>query len=332
MDTEIRQAYETGYTNAHLEAAGARAERLEAEAESIAYIETAVRILESAFELAEVSPEVVDGCFLSSAVRCMALTGEAAYKIEAGNGGAAFTPVVIEQVRTRTYKLEGIKRPVPIDDILHLTWSTMPGARRGRSPLRAASGYLSAVYGGAVSSLWIACLVERALLDESRLPVGALYSIPEDYSEDEVIATGQQIEELHGRPALLSTPNVEAGAGNPNRKDWDPSRIQPDPTEGLLKLRDQLRSEIIGNLGVPVSMVLGSEEGPDREGARRLLQGTLRPLASRIGAEFRRKVKPIKILFPNMGPDIQSKARAFKALVEGGIKPDKAASMTGLEG
>ena len=99
-----------------------------------------------------------------------------------------------------------------------------------------------------MSSLWVAVLVEQALLDESRIPTGALYSVPEAMDEEDAKAINVEIDQLHGRTALLPTTNQEEAAGNPKR-DWEASRTQPEPSESLLKLRSQLAIEIVGNFG-----------------------------------------------------------------------------------
>ncbi len=340
IDAEVRQAYLDGYTNRGLEISQATAEGLDVDAGSLSYVRAAVRTLEMAFQLAQVNPAVssIDGSFLASAIKSMAVNGETAYMIEAGDGGAALVPFKIEGVKggdplSCRYKAAGRSRWIDAADVLHFTWSRSPGAVQGVSPVDTRAAFYSPVFGN-VDSMRLAVMIETALGYEAQTPVGRLFSVPEDTDENAIADNSRTIAELRGRAALLETTNTESQAGSPAaRGDWEPRILRPMPDENLVALRQDLRGEVSAALGVPGGLIeVGKNEAATREDIRRLLVGTLRPLAARIADEIRVKMETdTEITFPALAADTQSKARALKALVDAGVDLGAAMTLAGFD-
>ena len=345
VETEIRAAYTDGYTQARIDGQEARADSYEAEIEGVAYIAAGVRAIEAAFALCDIKPSKgpVTPLWLSEAVRLAILQGQACFEITAGLNGALLDPVAVEQVRgplsdplAWRYRLKGRKRYVPGADILHLTFARSAGAYAGHSPLSVQSNTIG--YGQDTETAALALEIERACTHEARVPSGRIFSVPSGLDENTIGNYSRHLQKLEGRVALLDTTetDVMSAGGIPARGegDWQPKSIGPAPAETLVALRDSVKGEMLAALGVPVSVIgAAGNDAAAREEFRRFLHQTLNPLARRIEAEIRLKLKPVTITFPDVyAADIQSRARAYKSLVDGDMDAGRAAALCGLEG
>ncbi len=293
----------------------------------LSYVEAALRVIESAFTMAEIQPAVMSPVTLATAVRRSALTGEAPHIIEAGDGGAMLTPVVIEDVtKSGRYKIEGRRASVDPADIILFAWTR--DGMRGRSILSESLAY----YGGA-SSVSLAVQIEAALGDEARKPVGDIIPIAEGSESSEVQIHSTAIEKLRGRTYLAESQRQEAMSGPAVGGDWKPRPLRPEPAEHLVKLREEASADIVSALGVPPGLVRAGER-ENREDARQFLVGCLRPTARRIEAEMADKMMAaVKISFPEYrAADDRSKGQYLKALVDSGMELDRALKVAGIEG
>lgn len=110
--------------------------------------------------------------------------------------------------------------------------------------------------------------------------------------------------------------------------------VMPKVDAGLNDLRNRAMFEIVQMCGVPAVLYDERAEGTSRrEGFRQMTIQTLEPLAKIISGEVMAKTgEAAGFDFSELhSADIQGRARAFGALVKGGLNVDEALSIAGLE-
>ena len=98
-------------------------------------------------------------------------------------------------------------------------------------------------------------------------------------------------------------------------------------------VRDPVSQSVMLACGIPISLTSNSDGTAAREGLRRLLTTTIRPVAKIIETELRAKLDPAAALtFGELAAsDITGKARAVGSLVKsGGIDKERALRIAGL--
>jgi len=162
--------------------------------------------------------------------------------------------------------------------------------------------------------------VEDSLYKTAQLP--AVQTI-------EANLTSKQQDELlshfaRGAPVISWPRNAHGTGAHPNQ-------LRPQPSKEMVELRDNLRANILQQMGVPMSF-LSAQGIASREGLRQVEEGLLKPLRQAIYDEFNfKKVITEEWEFSNLfAGDIQGKARAIKSLVDSGVALDKAMELTGL--
>ena len=138
------------------------------------------------------------------------------------------------------------------DRIVCVRWGTSPGTRyRGQSP--ASWAHLTARLQGEV---------ERSLADESGGPTAQILLTPEgtdvdsDDDSDPWAAVRSGLKNAKGGLALLESTSTGGGDGPSAapKRDWDPRRLGPSPTEPMVKLADAAFSRMLAACGVPPSL------------------------------------------------------------------------------
>ena len=114
--------------------------------------------------------------------------------------------------------------------------------------------------------------------------------------------------------------------------DWESRRLGAAPGAALIEQASLASREVYSACGIPLGVVIDTEGTGQRESFRRLLHGTVVPLAEIVAEELTRKFEvDIGLSFDGLfAADLAGRARAFQSLVNGGMDVAKAASLAGL--
>ena len=337
--TEHRQA---SYADSVVEALLSRASGTHADVAATAAVEAAAGALSRAFASAEITPRTpatngITPDVLAQIGRALIVPGEIVLILAVRQGRVHLLPAASFDVTgaadssTWRYRcdLAGPSGSVtvsrPAEGVIHCRYST-DSARPwvGVGPLDRArlSGRLSAE-------------LEAALGDEASGTRGHLLPIPTDGQDDTVTDLRRDIGSLHGKTALVETTAAAWGDGRPMapRGDYEPKRIGANPPASLATLRSDAARAVLSACGVPVELVTPGDGTGQREAWRRLLYGTVQPLAACVAAELAVKLDAptLTLSFDRLfASDLSGRARAFQSLVGGGMPLDRAAALAGL--
>ena len=117
--------------------------------------------------------------------------------------------------------------------------------------------------------------------------------------------------------------------------DVTPQRLGPEPPDSFALIRDRLEDSLLALHGIPPALVASTGQGGAmRESFRQVLHSLLKPLGALLGEELQAKLDPAAALsFDALrAGDITGSARAFGSLVKGGLTPQSAAAVVGLDG
>ena len=175
----------------------------------------------------------------------------------------------------------------------------------------------------------------QALSDEASGPRGVLLPIPVDGSDPTIATLKADIRSLRGQIALVeSTSSGWAGDSATQRPggDWQSRRLGASPGAPLIEQASLASREVYSACGIPLGVVIDTEGTGQRESFRRLLHGTVVPLAKIVAEELSLKFEAdISLAFHSMfAADLSGRARAFQSLVGGGMDLAKAAALSGL--
>lgn len=189
----------------------------------------------------------------------------------------------------------------------------------------------------------LAAWLERRLAEEVSASTGRVVPVPDqagdagdDPDTDPLAALKADFAKMGGKTLLVETTAAGWGDGRTAapQSDWKPRRIGAEPPAVLAQLRGDLADAILGACGVPPGLTRGGGEAAGlREAFRVFAHGTLSPIGKLIAEEASRKLdSDVSLTFGELGAaDIQGRARAYKALVDGGMDPDRAARACGIE-
>ena len=116
--------------------------------------------------------------------------------------------------------------------------------------------------------------------------------------------------------------------------DVQAQRLGPEPPDSFALLRDRLEHSILSLHGIPPALVAARGTGTAlRESFRQVLHSLLKPLGALVVEELQAKLHPAAALsFDALrAGDITGSARAFGSLVTGGLTPQSAAAIVGLD-
>ena len=116
--------------------------------------------------------------------------------------------------------------------------------------------------------------------------------------------------------------------------DVIPQRLGPEPPDSFALLRDRLENSLLALHGLPPSLLSSTGNGGAmREGFRIVLHTLLKPLGALVVEELKAKLDPeTELSFHTLrAGDITGSARAFGSLVTGGLTPQSAAVIVGLD-
>ena len=263
--------------------------------------------------------------------------GEVLYALSVEGGRVVLHPVGAWDVRgdydprtwiyqtTQSGPTSTTTRRLTSDEVLHVRLSVDPARPwQGRSPMSRCP-----------ETAALAANLESRLAQEAGGPVGSFLSVPEGANPD-----GDTLADLRtgvaaakGHPILHET--VVRGHGDPGgapHGDLRPVRFGAAWPSAVADLRDPIGQSVMLACGIPTALTSNSDGTSAREGLRRLLTTTIKPVSKIIETELRAKLDPAAALtFGELAAsDISGKARAVSQLVKAGMDIDKARSVAGL--
>lgn len=175
---------------------------------------------------------------------------------------------------------------------------------------------------------------EASLSNEAAGTIGKILTVPAGTPDATITALKGDLKTLAGRNALLESTAGGWGQGPSAApvRDWQPTRIGPEPPSAMVELRRDAALMVLAAAGVPVELVSGADAGGSREAWRRFLHSTIQPLGEGVAEELRLKTgRRVAVDFDGlMASDLSGRARAFQSMVGGGMDVAKAAALAGL--
>lgn len=142
------------------------------------------------------------------------------------------------------------------------------------------------------------------------------------------------IRAARGKALLLETTSAgyDHGRVAAPQRDWQPSRLGPQPPEAMATIRKDAFAAVVAACGCPPGLFAEGTDGTGmRESLRQWHLGTVRPLARMLEAELSAKLEaPIRLRFDNYPMDLAGRAQAFQKLVAGGVAVNEALATSGL--
>ena len=216
--------------------------------------------------------------------------------------------------RTHTYSRQ------PAESVLHFTYARSPEHPwRGYGPLQVAqlAGRLSAE-------------TTAALADEASGPRGAFLPTPAPGQDESVGKIKGDIRSARGDLLMVQAGDwSDAGAAV---AEWNAKRFGPSPPDGLVQLLDMASREVMAACGLSGALFYANSASSSREAYRQALHSTVAPLGRLVADELASKLEaPIAVDWGELrAGDIAGRARAFQALVTGGMSMDAAAAASGI--
>ena len=307
--------------------------------EALGAVEAAAGLWSRAFASATVEPSTTATRALTPSVlaaigRGLAVSGEVVFQLDV-NGA-------VELIQASSWKVSGglrpeswryvlelplpgggaIKSTLPAESVLHIRYATRPRAPWvGVSPLGMAS-----------ETQALAGWIERRLAEETSTATSYVLPLPESRAGSDGLKA--DIKKGAGRLHIVDTTVTAWGDGTASapRQDWGTKRLGADPPDSLGKLRDSVRSDVLGAYGIP-NTVFGSG-GAAREAYRQFLASTITPVSKIAVEELSAKLATptLTLDFRELrAADIAGRARACGVLINAGMDQAEAAEATGLD-
>ena len=218
-------------------------------------------------------------------------------------------------------------RHLPYEAAVFVRWGSSPGQPYiGTGPLSWAH-----------TTARLQSEVERSLADEAAGPLAQLLAVPtdggSDGDDDPLKMLKADVRAARGKALLVET--VAAGWGEgasaAPRRDWQASRLGPDPPESMAEIRRDSFAHVLAATGTPPSLFTDSDGTSQREAVRRWHLGTVLPLAKILEAELTAKLEAdVRLRFDAYPKDLAGRASAFQKLVAGGVPVAEALTTAGL--
>ena len=349
---ETRAAEPTDYTSLLLATAYGRAAGSGSDPSVLGALETAAGFWSRAFAAATVTgaPDVIARAvtpwLLSTVARSLIRSGESLWLIEVEGGAVRLEPCAFWDVRggdpnPSTWRIRADRVApdtsrtdvYPYDRYCLFRYATDPTQPwRGRAPLSTAR-----------SLSMLASFGEARLGDELSSPVGSVLPWPSDPGadsadgSDDVTQLRNEIAALRGSVGVVETTRGGHGLGSEHapRDDWALKRIGANPPAGVVNLHSAAAIAVLNACGVPASLAAADSTAAGLRDAWRLfLFGSVMPVARLVEAELRTKLDApgLSLDFSETrAADVGQRARAFAALIKGGMKKEDAARVAGVE-
>ena len=178
---------------------------------------------------------------------------------------------------------------------------------------------------------------EKVLGDEAGGPVVQLLPYVHDggdgEDDDRLLQLKADIKNARGRALLVETLAAGLGEGRASapQKDWVASRLGPNMPDAQVELARDAFARVLASCGVPPSLFVDADGTAQAAALRRWTMNTLLPLAGLLEHELTQKLETdVRLRFDRYASDLDSRARAFKALALGGVEIEKALAISGL--
>ena len=218
-------------------------------------------------------------------------------------------------------------RNLPYEGVVFVRWGSTPGQPYvGTGPLSWAH-----------TTARLQSETERSLADEAAGPLAQLLAVPQDGGSDggndPLKMLKADVRGARGKALLLET--VAAGWGEGKtaapRRDWQASRLGPDPPSTLAEIRRDTFEAVLAATGTPPSLFTDADGTSQREAVRRWHLGTVLPLARILEHELTGKLDAdVRLHFDAYPKDLAGRAQAFQRLVAGGVSVTEALATAGL--
>ena len=316
-----------------------------ADASSTAAVEAAAGALSRAFAGATVEGpphvlEAVTPVFLAQAGRDLIRSGDSMHVIDVDRDGR------VTLLPCSSWHFEGDAHPrtwtvratfygpsssttrhLPFPGVVFVRWGSTPGQPYvGTGPLSWAH-----------TTARLQSETERSLADEAGGPLAQLLAIPQDggdeSEEDPLAKLKVDVRTARGRALLVETVASGWGEGRASapQRDWQASRLGPNPPESLATIRQDAFAAVLAATGTPPSLFVDADGTAQREAVRRWHLGTVLPLARILEAELSDKLEAeVRLRFDAYPLDLAGRAQAFQKLVAGGVDVSEALATSGL--
>ena len=178
---------------------------------------------------------------------------------------------------------------------------------------------------------------ERSLADEAQGPLAQLLAIPQDGGDDDgndpLARLKADIRTARGKALLVETSSAGWGEGRTAapQRDWQASRLGPNPPESMAMIRKDSFEAVLAACGTPPSLFVDSDGTSQREALRRWHLGTVLPLARLLEHELTAKLEtPVELKFDSYALDMMSRATVVAKLAQAGVPMATALEAVGL--
>ena len=218
-------------------------------------------------------------------------------------------------------------RNLPYEGVVFVRWGSTPGQPYvGTGPLSWAH-----------TTARLQSETERSLADEAQGPLAQLLAVPSDGggdSEDDPLKLLKaDVRTARGKALLVETTAAGWGEGMSSapRRDWQASRLGPNPPESMATIRQDAFAAVLAATGTPPSLFVDADGTAQREAVRRWHLGTVLPLARILEHELTDKLEAVvRLTFDAYPLDLAGRAQAFQKLVAGGVDVTEALATAGL--
>ena len=306
---------------------------------ALAVVETASRWWSSGLASASVRPDnsvlrSVSPTVLASIGRSLCRFGESLHIIDVSGGrlrliacgswGVSGSDDAASWTYRATLSGPSTSRTItlPAESVLHVRYAADPARPwAGRSPLRLAA-----------STAKVAGLLETAAAAEFGFTQSQMLT-PRRNQSDYGLADSLAPETIQKIVDAFAK-HVSTGAFV-IPEDVQVQRLGPSPPDSFGELRDKFEASLLSAHGIPPSLVAAqANSGAMRESFRQVLHSLLKPLGALVIQEIQEKLDPAAALsFDSLrAGDVTGMSRAFGSLVTGGLTPQSAAAVVGLDG
>ena len=203
---------------------------------------------------------------------------------------------------------------VPEREVFHVPWNA-----DNKHPFRGRSAITIAAATAQAAGLLENAAISEAGVSVTRLIPWAGRATPDQ--QKEVSRLFDEMRKTDSRFVILPSGNPAQGTARPSSET-----VHPDPSPTHVELRSRAGRDLAAALGVPEAILYAGEGAARRAAMSAFIESSLVPLARLIEAEAAAKVQPIKIDFSALlgSAGLQARARAFKSLIDAGMKQAEA--------
>ena len=217
---------------------------------------------------------------------------------------------------------------LPRSSVVFVRWGGDAGSPYlGKGPLSYAS-----------TTAKMGAMTERSLADEASGPIAQLLAIPavpgDGETDDPLAKLKADVTRARGRAAFVETTagGWGEGAGSTPRRDWQASRLGPNPPAALVEARRDAFAATLAACGSSVALFDDADGTSKREALRQWHMTTVRPIARLIEEELSQKLgATIKLSFDPYALDMVSRAQVIQKLTMAGVALPVALAAVGME-